>query len=101
MEGKSGYILGRSSSSSSPSSTAWVSSPSDCSISGAGETGKAPGNAWDGDKMEALCLLRAMEGGLEEEFVEEVDQPMEERVEKKEPRKEGPAGGCGCGCGCG
>jgi len=51
--------------------------------------------------MEALCLLRAMEAGLEDEFVEEVDQPIEARVEKKEPRKEGLAGGCGCGCGCG
>ncbi len=81
MDGKSGYILGTSS----------VSSPSDCSMSGGGETGKAPGSAWDGDKMEGACLLPLLLLLLlpATERVGEVDQPIdEERVEKKEPRKE-------------
>ena len=75
MDRKSGYIR---------SSSISVSSPSDCSISGGGERGNAPGNAWDGDKMEGVCLLLPAT-----ERVAGVDQPTdEESVEKKEPRKE-------------
>ena len=73
MDRKSGYIRSFSIS---------VSSPSDCSMSG-GETGNAPGNAWDGDKMEGACLLLPAT-----ERVWAVDQPTdEESVEKREPRK--------------
>ena len=50
-------------------------------MSGAGEIGKAPGRPWDGDKI--LGPLR-----LECRLEGEVDQPIEEKVEKMEPRKE-------------
>ena len=84
MDGKSGYILSGSSSSMSS-----VSSPSDCSIIGAGETGKAPGSAWDGDKIVGLCLLEGTERLLEEGPVEEVDQLIDdERLEKMVPKNE-------------
>lgn len=66
----------------------WVSSPSDCSTTGAGETGKAPGSTWDGDKMVGPCL-QGTERWLEVAPVEEVDQLIDDgRLEKKAPKKD-------------